>query len=76
MIDGVAVLERYAVKINSFRWSVRAERKEKKGKKKEKKSSNTKLQKRTLQCGAYLSSLLRVKRDETATKRFGWLVFL
>lgn len=75
MIDGLTVLERYAVKINSFRWSLCAERKEKK-KKEEKKSSNTKLQKRTLQCGAYLSSLLRVKRDETATKRFGWLVFL
>lgn len=74
MIDGLTVLERYAVKINSFRWSVRAERKEKK--KKEKKSSNTKLQKKTLQCGAYLSLLLRVKRDETATKRYGWLVFL
>lgn len=33
MIDGLTVLERYAVKINSFRWSVRAERKEKKRKK-------------------------------------------
>lgn len=39
MIDGVAVLERYPVKINSFRWSVRAERKEKKKEKRKKRKA-------------------------------------